>query len=110
MANWEPRVQTISGALAAVGVPLAIAYLANAYTATSAERGVQAKLGELSVSILTREPTPQDSSLREWAVDILNKFSTRFPRPPPCLKPALAILVLVCHMTVVRRTHRENMQ
>ena len=32
------------------------------------------------------------------------------PLPAPCLKPAPAILVLACHMTVVCRAHMEIMK
>ena len=58
-----------------MAVPLAIAYLANEYSSSTAERGVEGRFVELAVTILTREPVEDERRLREWAASVLDRYS-----------------------------------
>ena len=81
MDGWQ-KLEIISKVLAAILVPLTIAYLGNEVAKTNKQRDSETKFVELATAILSRdanEPwanlTPGNKNLRIWAVDVINKFS-----------------------------------
>lgn len=78
MDGWQ-KLEVVSKALAAVLIPLAVAYLGNEVATANKQRDSETKFVELATAILSKEPAAQQSAdaklLRKWAVDIINKFS-----------------------------------
>lgn len=74
MEKWE-KFKIFSGSLAAVLIPLALAFIGNGYSQALKEREMQGRFVELAVSILRETPTPQTENIRGWAVDVLNEYS-----------------------------------
>lgn len=72
--RWD-RAKTLSTLFATVFLPLVLAWIANTYSSALKEREIQGKFVELAVSILREEPTKQATGLREWATEVLNKYS-----------------------------------
>ncbi|MFK8328427.1 hypothetical protein M2D63_000205 [Pseudomonas sp. BJa5] len=71
---WE-KLKAISSVIAAVVIPLAVAWVGNSYSTALKEREVQGRFVELAVQILREEPSKQAAGLRDWATDVLNKYS-----------------------------------
>ena len=71
---WE-RAKALSAIVSAIVIPLVLLIVGNGFTRGIKERELQGKFVELSVQILREEPTKQDEGLREWATDVLNKYS-----------------------------------
>jgi hypothetical protein len=69
----------LSKVIAAVLIPLAVAYLGNQVATSNKQRESETKFVELATSILTREPganqNADSKSLRRWAVAVIDKFS-----------------------------------
>lgn len=71
MASSE-NIKNWSVIVSAIAVPIIL----GVFTYNQKDRELDIKMMELSVSILAKEPTHQDSLIRVWAVDVLNKYST----------------------------------
>lgn len=69
------RARVLSGLLASVLVPVAIALAGHWFGAALKEREVQMRFVELAVGILGEKPQPASAEVRSWAVDIIDKFS-----------------------------------
>lgn len=70
MNGWEKfRI------LSAVLVPAAIALVGHWYTSAIAEREIHARFVELGVSILQQPPSEGSRNLRQWATEVLNRYS-----------------------------------
>lgn len=78
MDGWQ-KMEVASKVLAAVFIPLAVAYLGNQVATSNKQRDTETKFVELATAILNREPgtnqTPESKSLRKWAVEVINRFS-----------------------------------
>jgi len=62
-------------AIAAVTVPIATAFIASGFANASARREANVRLTELAVGILRAEPTAATRDIREWAVDVVERYS-----------------------------------
>lgn len=71
---WE-KLKAISSMVAAVVIPLAVAWVGNGFSTALKEREIQGKFVELAVQILREEPSKQAAGLRDWATEVLNKYS-----------------------------------
>ncbi len=74
MNSWE-KLKIISGLIAAVIIPLVIAYIGNTYTSAIKERELQGKFVELAVAILREKPSQETNDLRTWATQVIDKYS-----------------------------------
>ena len=75
-AGAFPRLSAISGMIAAVGIPFALAVVGQKYSAAIKEREIQGRFVELAVTILSAEPAGDSArALRGWATRVLDKFS-----------------------------------
>lgn len=78
-SNWQ-KLEYVSKAIAAVFIPIALAYLANEVAAANKQRDAEMKFVELAVAILTEDPRDKadpeaDQKIRGWAVKVLNVYS-----------------------------------
>lgn len=78
MDGWQ-KLEVASKVIAAVLVPLAVAYLGNQVATANKQRDTETKFVELATAILAKEPGPKQSAesknLRKWAVTVIDKFS-----------------------------------
>ena len=83
--SWE-GLKAFSGLVAAVFIPLAVAFIGNEYSSSieTANRQYSAAIEEadrkasyieLAVGILSEEPTAENRKLRVWATDIINMYA-----------------------------------
>lgn len=77
--NWQ-KLDYISKAIAAVFIPVAVAFLANEIASANKQREAEVKFVELAVTILTEAPRTDenakaDQEIRGWAVKILDAYS-----------------------------------
>ena len=75
MTNPWDKLKILSGAVAAVLVPVILLIVGQSYTAAIKEREVEAKFVELAISILKDRPNAGDASIREWATKVIDKYS-----------------------------------
>jgi len=71
---WE-KLKTVSSIIAAIVIPLAVAWVGDGFSQALKEREIQGKFVELAVQILREEPSKQEAGLRDWATQVLNKYS-----------------------------------
>jgi len=71
---WD-KLPTLSALFASVLVPVAIAFVGNAYTKALKEAENRVKYTELAISILKDKPTPETKEVRAWGVDVINQYS-----------------------------------
>lgn len=73
------KLESFSKIIAAVFIPIAIAYMGNKISEANSQRDAQTKLVELAIEILNKEQTGkivgEERSLREWAVKIVDSYS-----------------------------------
>jgi hypothetical protein len=74
MSFWD-KLTPISAAIAAVVIPLVVAYVGNSYTAAMKERELQGKFVELAINILKEKPSPETTNLRKWAIKVIDNYS-----------------------------------
>lgn len=77
---WE-KAKTIATVLASVVIPLVALIVGNQYSAALKERELEGKFVELAVSILKEQPDKQSKNLRDWATQVITKYS-RVPLSP----------------------------
>jgi len=71
---WE-KLRVVSGVVAAVLVPIAIALAGQFFSTALRERETQLKYVELAVGVLREKPSPETTEIRSWAIDLVNKFA-----------------------------------
>lgn len=71
---WE-KAKTISSIASAIVIPLVLLWVGNGYTTALKERELQGKFVELAVQILREDPDKQEDGLRDWATQVITKFS-----------------------------------
>lgn len=74
MDNWE-KTKTISSAVATVFIPVVLLVISNQFSAALKDRELEGKFVELSVSILREAPSEETRNLRDWATQVINKYS-----------------------------------
>lgn len=78
MNGWQ-KLEIISKILAALLIPLAVAYLANQVATANKQRESETKFVELATAILSKEPGvnqgKDSANLRRWAVAVIDRFS-----------------------------------
>src|SRR5215467_15201186 len=74
-SNWQQTLSALSGAVAAVLIPIVLAVVGNAYTTAIKEREIQGRFVELALNILKDEPTKENENIRKWAVQVINAYS-----------------------------------
>lgn len=62
-------------AIATILMPFVIALVGHLYTSSLKEREINLQFVELSIGILSEEPTPENKNLRGWAIDVINEHS-----------------------------------
>lgn len=73
-SGWQ-KVSVASGAVAVVLIPVVLALLGTWTSTALKDREVRGQFVQLAVSILQQPPTPENRSVREWAIDVINKYS-----------------------------------
>jgi hypothetical protein len=71
---WE-RAKSVSSIASAVVIPVVLLWVGNSFTSAIKERELQGKFVELAVQILREEPEKQALGLRDWATQVLDKYS-----------------------------------
>lgn len=74
MNSWE-KTKIVSGAMAALAVPTAIALMAHLYGAAMKERELQGAFVHIAVDLLNSLPTEDSKNLRIWAEKVVDKYS-----------------------------------
>lgn len=72
------KLESISKIIAAVFIPLAIAFMGNELSIINKKKDTETKLVELATTILTKEvdrKSTESQQLRQWAVDVINTYS-----------------------------------
>lgn len=69
------KFKTIVTLISAAIIPLVVAFLGNSYTQALKEREVQAQFVKIAVDILQSQPSQHNRSVREWATQIINRYS-----------------------------------
>ncbi|OPY67636.1 MAG: putative peptidoglycan binding domain protein [Syntrophorhabdus sp. PtaU1.Bin002] len=69
------KFKTVVTLISAVIIPLVVAFLGNNYTQALKEREVQAQFVKIAVDILQSQPSEHNRSVREWATQIINRYS-----------------------------------
>lgn len=73
------KLESISKIIAAIFIPIAIAYMGNELAANNKKKETETKLVELATVILSKEAGPNQSAesrnIRKWAVDVINTYS-----------------------------------
>lgn len=72
--RWE-QAKTISTIVATVVIPLTIAFSSNWFAQVQKDKELQMKYISLSIQILSSPPSQSDSAVRQWAINIINKYS-----------------------------------
>lgn len=72
--NLEELKTTIT-LMSAVVIPVVLAYLGNRYTKALKEREVQAQFVKIAVDILQAQPTQDNRNVRDWATQIISRYS-----------------------------------
>lgn len=73
--DWWERAKTSSGIVAAIIIPVVVLVVGNRYSAAIKERELEGKFVELAVSILKEQPDKQSRSLRDWATQVITRYS-----------------------------------
>lgn len=77
MITGLEKSKIIINALAAIGIPIVIAWVGNSYTDAIKEREIQAKFVEIAIEILNNpiDSTNSKKNLRKWSVEVINRYS-----------------------------------
>ncbi len=74
MNIWE-KLKIVSGLIAAVIVPVVIAYVGNNYSSAIKDKELQGRYVELAANILNTQPNEGNKALRAWAIKVINNYS-----------------------------------
>jgi len=75
METYLKIISTISDVVATVVIPLVIFLVGNKISRNFREKEIRTRYIELAVDVLKEMPGKNQASLREWAVDIINRYS-----------------------------------
>lgn len=85
--RWQ-KAQVIAVVAASLAVPVVLAIIGNAYATAQKEAERNVRYVELAVEILRAPPRKQGHQMRDWAIQVLDRFSP-VSLPPPA-KESLA--------------------
>jgi hypothetical protein len=71
---WE-KAKAASTIVAALAIPIVIAYLGNSLSQAQKQEELAVRYVELAIGILRSEPTNDTRALRTWAVTVLGHYS-----------------------------------
>ena len=74
MNGWE-KLRILSSVIASVLVPVALAFVGHSYSNATRDKEIEARFVDMAVDILAQPPVEGDSSLRKWAIRVVNTFS-----------------------------------
>lgn len=78
MGGWQ-KLEALSKIIAAVFIPLAVAYFGNEVATANKQRDSQTKFVEIATTILSKAPAADQSAetrnLRQWAVEVIDRYS-----------------------------------
>ncbi len=78
MDSWQ-KIEIASKAVAALFIPIALAFLGNQVATSNKQRDSEMKFVELATAILRQDPkteqTSENRNLRLWAVEVINRYS-----------------------------------
>jgi predicted chitinase len=74
MDIWE-MAKTVSSVASAVIIPIVLLIVGNQFSGAIKERELQGKFVELAVSILREKPSEETRNLRDWATQVINRYS-----------------------------------
>lgn len=78
MDSWQ-KIEIASKAVAALFIPIALAFLGNQVATSNKQRDSEIKFVELATAILRQDPkteqTSENRNLRLWAVEVINRYS-----------------------------------
>jgi hypothetical protein len=83
-ARWE-RIRILASVASTVLIPVVIAVVTNGYTSAIKQNELGVRYVEIALSILRAPPSEQTSSLRKWAIEVVNTNS-QVPLPAEALK------------------------
>ncbi|EJG1207137.1 hypothetical protein CVA86_RS21745 [Vibrio parahaemolyticus] len=69
------KAKILINAIATVVIPLVIAFIGHQYTVALKDKDVQLRFVELSIGVLSEEPTKDNQALRTWAARVVDKYS-----------------------------------
>lgn len=72
--QWE-KLKIVGSLIATLGIPLALALVANSFSKDQKELEIGVKYVELATQILREEPTQESRGLRSWAVSVIDHYS-----------------------------------
>ena len=70
--SWGDKAKIVTAAIAAILLPLAVAFVGQLYSKAIKDRELEGTFVELAVDILRDQPTQDTKSLRKWALDVVN--------------------------------------
>jgi hypothetical protein len=65
----------IATIIATIAVPVAVVLIANMYSTEVSKNQISTRYIELAIGILKDKPNKESESIRNWAIDIINKKS-----------------------------------
>lgn len=68
-------VNAISALVAALAIPIVLAVLGHSYSTALKEREIQSHFVELALAVLKEPPRPENQAVREWALDVVDRYS-----------------------------------
>lgn len=74
MEGWE-KAKVLSSMIAAVFLPVVLLLVGNNYSGAIKERELQGRFVEIAVDILKQQPTEETHNLREWATQVVSRYS-----------------------------------
>lgn len=74
MNNWE-KAKTVGSLAATIIIPIVLLIVGNQFSGAIKERELQGDFVELAVSILRETPTEETRNLRDWATQVINRYS-----------------------------------
>lgn len=72
--NWQ-KLKIISNTAGIIIIPFVIAIMGNLFAQSIKDREIQGKYVELSLQILKDKPSEDNKNIRQWAIDVVNKYS-----------------------------------
>jgi hypothetical protein len=75
VVNLWQKLSAISGLVAAVVIPVVLALVGNWYSQAIKEREIQGRYVELALSILKEPPDRNNQNIRNWALQVIDRYS-----------------------------------
>uniref|UniRef100_UPI001E3ED010 hypothetical protein n=1 Tax=Vibrio parahaemolyticus TaxID=670 RepID=UPI001E3ED010 len=77
MGNFDymEKFKVLINAIATLVIPLVIAFVGHQYTVALKDKDAQLRFVELSIGVLSEDPTKDNQALRTWAARVVDKYS-----------------------------------